>query len=88
MIRQWLTMVLMTVALMAAGATMPENEVLSENEQAQTNCPKENPERQKKQEDKQKVREIGSIRKTIRGFSAIDTNYIEPQHYNYTVMLQ
>lgn len=88
MIRQWLTMVLMTVALMAAGATMPENEVLSENNQAQTNCPKEKTERQEKQEDKQKGREIGSIRKTIRGFSAIDTNYIEPQHYNYTVMLQ
>lgn len=33
-------------------------------------------------------RELGKLRKTIRGFSSIDTNYIEPQHYNYTVMLQ
>lgn len=28
------------------------------------------------------------IRKIIRGFSKIDTTYIEPQKYNYTVMLQ
>lgn len=33
-------------------------------------------------------RELGKLRKTIRGLSSIDTNYIEPQHYNYTVMLQ
>ena len=33
-------------------------------------------------------RELSKVRKTIRGFSAIDTNYIEPQHYNFTVMLQ
>lgn len=33
-------------------------------------------------------RKIGKIRKVVRGFSAIDTSYIEPQHYNYTVMLQ
>lgn len=33
-------------------------------------------------------KELSSFRKTIRGFSKIDTNYIEPQHYNYTVMLQ
>lgn len=33
-------------------------------------------------------RELSKLRKTIRGLSAIDTNYIEPQHYNYTVMLQ
>lgn len=31
---------------------------------------------------------IGSIRKTVRGFSAIDTAYIEPQHYNYALMVQ
>lgn len=31
---------------------------------------------------------IGAIRKTVRGFSAIDTNYIEPQHYNYALMIQ
>jgi hypothetical protein len=35
-----------------------------------------------------KGRELGTIRKTVRGFSKIDTNYIEPQHYEYTVMLQ
>lgn len=33
-------------------------------------------------------REISKLRKTIRGLSSIDTNYIEPQHYNYTIMLQ
>lgn len=32
--------------------------------------------------------ELGKLRKTIRGFSSIDTNYIEPQHFNYTIMLQ
>ncbi|MBO5185945.1 MAG: DUF4421 domain-containing protein [Prevotella sp.] len=32
--------------------------------------------------------EINKFRKTIRGLSSIDTNYIEPQHYNFTVMLQ
>ena len=31
---------------------------------------------------------IGSIRKTVRGFSAIDTAYIEPQHYNCALMVQ
>ena len=31
---------------------------------------------------------LGPIRKTVRGFSAIDTNYIEPQHYNYALMVQ
>ena len=25
---------------------------------------------------------LGQIKKTVRGFSAIDTNYIEPQHYH------
>lgn len=29
-----------------------------------------------------------SIKKTVRGFSKVDTNYIEPQKYNFTVMLQ
>ena len=33
-------------------------------------------------------REMSKLRKTIRGLSSIDTNYIEPQHYNYTIMLQ
>lgn len=28
------------------------------------------------------------IRRVVRGFSRIDTNYIEPQKYNFTVMLQ
>ncbi|MDD5895080.1 MAG: DUF4421 family protein, partial [Prevotellaceae bacterium] len=31
---------------------------------------------------------LGTIKKTVRGFSAIDTNYIEPQHYNYALMVQ
>lgn len=33
-------------------------------------------------------KEMGALRKTVRGFSSIDTNYIEPQHYNFTVMGQ
>lgn len=33
-------------------------------------------------------KELSKVRKVVRGFSAIDTNYIEPQHYNFTVMLQ
>ncbi len=32
--------------------------------------------------------ELSSFRKMVRGFSKIDTNYIEPQHYNFTVMMQ
>ena len=31
---------------------------------------------------------LENVKKVVRGFSAIDTNYIEPQHYNYSVMLQ
>lgn len=33
-------------------------------------------------------RKIGALRRIVRGFSKIDTNYIEPQKYNFTVMLQ
>lgn len=33
-------------------------------------------------------KELSEVRRVVRGFSAIDTNYIEPQHYNFTVMLQ
>lgn len=36
----------------------------------------------------QNTRKLGTIRKTIRGFSAIDSYYIEPQHYNWALMLQ
>ena len=32
--------------------------------------------------------ELGVIRKTVRGFGAIDTNYVEPQHYNWALMIQ
>ena len=35
-----------------------------------------------------KRKELSSLRKTVRDFSSIDTNYIEPQHYNFTVMGQ
>ena len=35
-----------------------------------------------------KEREMSWLRRTIRGFSYIDTNYVEPQHYNWSVMLQ
>ncbi len=33
-------------------------------------------------------KEISKLRKTVRSLSSIDTNYIEPQHYNFTVMAQ
>ncbi|OYP48500.1 hypothetical protein CIK97_10285 [Prevotella sp. P3-120] len=33
-------------------------------------------------------RKLSWLRRTIRGFSYIDTNYVEPQHYNWAVMLQ
>lgn len=33
-------------------------------------------------------KKISGFRRMIRGFSKIDTNYIEPQKYNFTVMLQ
>ena len=32
--------------------------------------------------------ELSWLRRTIRGFSYIDENYVEPQHYNWSVMLQ
>ena len=31
---------------------------------------------------------LGYVRRTVRGFDRLDTNYIEPQHYIFTVMLQ
>lgn len=31
---------------------------------------------------------IGCVKRVIRSFSAVDTNYVEPQHYNFTIMLQ
>ena len=37
---------------------------------------------------KKSTDDLGVIRKTVRGFSAIDTLYIEPQHYNWALMLQ
>ncbi len=33
-------------------------------------------------------KELGWLRRTIRGFSYVDENYVEPQHYNWSVMLQ
>lgn len=31
---------------------------------------------------------IGKVRRAVRELSKVDTNYIEPQHYDFTVMLQ
>ncbi len=31
---------------------------------------------------------FGEVKQVVRGFSRIDTNYIEPQHYEFTVMAQ
>jgi len=33
-------------------------------------------------------RKLGVVRKTVRGFDRIDKQYIEPQHYVFTAMLQ
>ena len=33
-------------------------------------------------------RKLSWLRRVVRGFSEIDENYIEPQHYNYSVMVQ
>lgn len=31
---------------------------------------------------------LGTLKRTVRGFGAIDTTYVEPQHYNWSFMLQ
>ncbi len=36
----------------------------------------------------QPKKKMSWLKRTIRGFSYIDTNYVEPQHYNWSVMLQ
>lgn len=36
----------------------------------------------------QPERKLSWLRRTIRGFSYIDENYVEPQHYNWSVMFQ
>lgn len=38
--------------------------------------------------DSLKHRDIGTIRRTIRGFDKLQKDYIEPQHYEFTVMMQ
>ena len=40
------------------------------------------------QEQPRKKKELSWLRRTIRGFSYIDENYVEPQHYNWSVMVQ
>lgn len=37
---------------------------------------------------KQPEKKLSWLRRTIRGFSYIDTNYVEPQHYDWSVMVQ
>ena len=36
----------------------------------------------------QPKKKMSWLRRTIRGFSYIDEKYVEPQHYNWSVMLQ
>ena len=36
----------------------------------------------------QPEKKMSWLRRTIRGFSYIDERYVEPQHYNWSVMLQ
>lgn len=33
-------------------------------------------------------KKLSSFRRMVRNFSRVDTNYIEPQKFNFTVMLQ
>ena len=35
-----------------------------------------------------KPRQLGVVRRTIRGFDRLEDDYIEPQHYEFTVMMQ
>jgi len=35
-----------------------------------------------------KPHELGVVRRTIRGFDRLEDDYIEPQHYEFTVMMQ
>ena len=39
-------------------------------------------------QSQEQPRKLSTVRRTIRGFDRLDTTYIEPQHYIYTVMLQ
>jgi hypothetical protein len=91
MMRLWWTTVLMVAVWMTAFAATDNDRWLEDGLTIEENGTGDSgiSKKEKKQLDKdKKEREMGSIRKTIRGFSSIDTNYIEPQHYNYTVMLQ
>ena len=36
----------------------------------------------------QPEKKMSWLRRTIRGFSDVDENYVEPQHYNWSVMMQ
>ena len=40
------------------------------------------------QVEEQPEKKMSWLRRTIRGFSYIDEKYVEPQHYNWSVMLQ
>ena len=51
-----------------------------------SNCRKEQTDTVAQDDDK--PRKLGYVRRTVRGFDRLDTNYIEPQHYIFTVMLQ
>lgn len=34
------------------------------------------------------AKDISKLRRTVRGWSALDTTYVEPQHYNWAFMIQ
>lgn len=40
------------------------------------------------QKKKKRKKRMSFLRAFIRGFNDLDTNYIEPQHYNFTIMLE
>ena len=39
-------------------------------------------------QDEEQPRKLGVVRRTVREFDRLNTDYIEPQHYVFTVMLQ
>ena len=66
-----LTIVLMMVTSVRAAAT--DTLTVDQPKEPETKEPKK--------------KELSWLRRTIRGFSYIDENYVEPQHYNWSVML-
>ena len=76
----------MTVSLLFAVCLLSFTTVKAqEQEETMSDSPAETQEQGKEDEKEQN---LSWWRRIIRGFDRIDTTYIEPQHYNWSVMLQ